>query len=123
MNNGGALVLLSSFCIRGLIHLFDCSGRYVDDMLISSSPVPSPSPSLSLNMIHRAGRLPVPQLGIMHDVRDAIKSLQRGGHLRERICEFIRAEVSESSLVRHSAVYLMYAIGLYQGYDRRHDSS
>lgn len=58
--------------------------------LISSSPVIGPEPAASLRS---GGQLPAPQLGLIADIERAIKGLSRQGQIKERLCEYIMAEV------------------------------
>lgn len=61
----------------------------------TSSPLIGPEPaSVTTQSILRSGHLPTPQLGIISDIERAIKGLARTQAMKEKICEYIQAEVS-----------------------------
>lgn len=73
-----------------LIHLLD------DSAIVSSSPMLGPDISVTSASIIRSGHLPPPQLGIINEIERAIKALSRTQAVKERICEYIQNEVSNT---------------------------
>lgn len=61
-----------------------------------------PDISVTSASIIRSGHLPPPQLGIINEIERAIKALSRTQAVKERICEYIQNEVS------NTRVYLQY---------------
>ena len=75
--------------------------RVREEAGLSSSPLINPEPPMppATTAILRSGILPPPTLTLIPDIERAIKVVARTPPMKERLCEFIQAEVSTSVLL------------------------